>query len=677
MNQTQLTQLERGTFRDYKKKIISLINSLKQLQDFAKKLKLDRCVTSIDEVLYKISTNSFSVAVVGEFKRGKSTFINALVGEEILPADILPCSATVNRVTYGTIPRVKIVFRDGREETIEIDKLGEYVTKLTPESEEVAATVKEAIVYYPVHYCHNNVDIIDTPGLNDEERMTEVTLSLLPSVDVAIMVVMAQSPFSEYEREFLENNLLSCDLGKIIFVVTGIDRFNNPADIDKGLRYIEDRIQKMVMQRAKEEYGANSPEYEVYQKKIGKPRIFGLSAYQALQAKQNGDAQLLKASRFCEFEAELEKFLVVDRGTNFLQVPINRLLASATEILKTIELQKNALAMKQEDFQSAYNESIAKLGVLRERNAEEMLKIDVAAAKLKKQVQPLVAQLEYKIRTAAQSAIESIEIKPNELKNKKALSQKLAHHVSDAVQKAAQQQSLKIQSEIENGLVKEVYRLKEFAKSVISVFRGIETQFNTLDATSRFAKVASGDDLIEALAIFKGFNQIWSGDSSKLMQDAAVVTVGSVSTALAAGLVATVIGLPVTFPFVVAVGILSIFTGFTGSHLSQLFFAGDRVASLKTSFTQAVLQEIERQTQEKSLQATIERQIEEIFNALKQRLNSELECLLDDTTFTLTQLGAKRGRHEVLTEHESQELEEMRQKTELIRCSVKGLGIRG
>ncbi|MGL5879010.1 MAG: dynamin family protein, partial [Xenococcaceae cyanobacterium] len=273
MNQTQLTQLERGTFRDYKKKIISLINSLKQLQDFAKKLKLDRCVTSIDEVLYKISTNSFSVAVVGEFKRGKSTFINALVGEEILPADILPCSATVNRVTYGTIPRVKIVFRDGREETIEIDKLGEYVTKLTPESEEVAATVKEAIVYYPVHYCHNNVDIIDTPGLNDEERMTEVTLSLLPSVDVAIMVVMAQSPFSEYEREFLENNLLSCDLGKIIFVVTGIDRFNNPADIDKGLRYIEDRIQKMVMQRAKEEYGANSPEYEVYQKKIGKPRI--------------------------------------------------------------------------------------------------------------------------------------------------------------------------------------------------------------------------------------------------------------------------------------------------------------------------------------------------------------------------------------------------------------------
>lgn len=673
MHQTNLPQQYQRTFKDYKKTIISLISNLKQLQDFARKLKLDSSIDLIDEILTKISNNSFTVAVVGEFKRGKSTFINALLGEEILPADILPCSATVNRVTYGTIPRVKIIYKEGREETIEVEQLGEYVTKLTPEAEEVAATIQEAIVYYPVHYCQNNVDIIDTPGLNDEESMTDVTLSLLPSVDVAIMVVMVQSPFSEYEREFLETNLLSQDLSKIIFIATGIDRFNNPVDANKGIKYIEDRIQRLVLQRAKDEYGENSSEYQVYLKKIGKPKIFGLSAYQALQAKQNGDAQLLKDSRFCEFEAALEKFLVEERGSTFLQVPINRMLASAAEILKTIELQKNALSMKQNDFENAFHRSISKLKDLRQRNAEEMLRIDESAARLKQQVQPLIPQLEYEIKVAVHQAIDALEIKPIELKNKRAIAQKLGRHVSEAIQRTVQKQSNKIQNEIEHGLVKEVHRLKEFANSVIRVFQGIETQFNTLDTANRFASVASSEDLMASLAVFKGFNEIWSDDKEKSIQDAAVGTVGSISTAVAAGLVATAIGLPVTFHFIVAVGILSLFTGFTGSHLSKKIFASDRVASLKSSFYQLVLKDLQEQLQTNSLQIKVDRQIDDTFNALKQRLNSELESLLDNTTSTLTQLGAKRGRNEVMNEHERQELEQMRQKTEQIINNAKEL----
>jgi predicted GTPase len=663
MNQTNLSRQEQGTFRDYQKIVISLSNDLKQLQDFSRKLNLHSSIELIEQVLAKLSTNSFTVAVVGEFKRGKSTFINALLGEEILPADILPCSATVNRITYGTIPRVKILYQDGGEQIIEVGMLNDYVTKLTPEAEAIAATIKEAIVYYPVHFCQNNVDIIDTPGLNDEEKMTEVTLSLLPSVDVAIMVMMVQSPFSDYEREFLETNLLSQDLSKIIFVVTGIDRFNNPIEVDKGLQYIEERIQKLVLQRAKDEYGETAPQYQAYKQKIGKPKLFGLSAYQALQAKQNGDAQLFQVSRFGEFESALEKFLVEERGKTVLQVPLNRIVASATEILKTIELQKNALAMKQDDFQNAYDESINKLTILREKNAEEMLRIDATAANLKQQVQPLIAELEYKLKRAVYQTIDRLEIKSNELKNKQALSQKLARHVSEAVQKIAQKQSSKIQNAIENGLIEEVYRLKEFANSVAQVFEGIETKFNTLESANRFISIASEEDLISTLAIFKGFNHIWSNNKEKSIQDAAVGTMGSLSTAVAAGVVATVIGLPITFHLIVAVGILSLVTGFTGSKLSQKIFAGDRVAALKASFFQAYLQELEQQLKGNSLQPKVNRHIDDTFNALKQRLNSELECLLDNTTFTLTQLGAKRGRHEVMTAHEYEELEQMYQKT--------------
>ena len=87
-----------------------------------------------------------------------------------------------------------MVFKDGVHQEVAIDRLEDYVTKLTAESEDIAANVKEAIVSYPVAYCQNNVDIIDTPGLNDESNMDEVTLSVLPHVDAAIMVILAQPP---------------------------------------------------------------------------------------------------------------------------------------------------------------------------------------------------------------------------------------------------------------------------------------------------------------------------------------------------------------------------------------------------------------------------------------------------------------------------------------------------
>jgi Dynamin family len=117
-----------------------------------------------------------------------------LLGRNVLPADILPTTATLNRVVYGLRPAVSI-FKDGRSEEIEIDQLSDYVTKFTSESRQVAASIAEAVVSYPVPYLRNNVEIYDTPGLNDEESMTAVTDSVVPSVDAAILVIIPQSPF--------------------------------------------------------------------------------------------------------------------------------------------------------------------------------------------------------------------------------------------------------------------------------------------------------------------------------------------------------------------------------------------------------------------------------------------------------------------------------------------------
>ena len=354
-------------FADFNKVLSTLINDLKKLRDFAKKLKMEKTIFLIDDVVDRVQKTAFSIAVVGEFKRGKSTFINALLGQEILPVDVLPCSAALNRVAYGVQPLVKIVFRNGREEEVAIDKLADYVTMLTPESEKTAASVKEAVVYYPVDYCQNYVNIIDTPGLHNLVNMNEIVLSVLPQVDVAIMVTMAQYPFTEYEREFIETQLLTHDLGRIIFVVNGIDLYKNPGEAEKVTKYIQDSIKKFVMERIKNTYGEDSPQYEVCRKQLGTVQVFALSAYQALQAKVSHDKHLLTQSRFPEFEAALEKFITQERASTFLQVPVNRAINSAIELLKTISIQENALATKQEEFRVAYDNSVADIKAMRDK----------------------------------------------------------------------------------------------------------------------------------------------------------------------------------------------------------------------------------------------------------------------------------------------------------------------
>ncbi|MEZ2228939.1 MAG: dynamin family protein [Microcoleus sp.] len=654
---------------EFTKTLAILVSDLKKLKAFYSKLKIVN-FSLLDDVITKLENQSFSVAIIGEFKRGKSFLINALLGKAILPTDIRPCSASINRITYGLNPLVKIIFKDGREEEVAIDKLTNYVTKLTKESKKIASNVKEAVIYYPTHYCQNNVDIIDTPGLNDNDSMDQVTLSVLPKVDAAIVVILAQSPFGESERAFIEDKLMISDLGRIIFVVNAIDRCNTPEDAKTAVSFIRERIQENLLDKAKKKYGENSPEYEVNQKKIGTPRVFGLSAFQALNAKTNHDDTLLATSHFPEFEAALEKFLAEERGATVLQVPINRAIASATEILKTISIQENGLAMEGEKFDAAYDKSVAEIKELRSKKAKEMGLIEDAAENVKHEVQPLVVSLEGELKQAVNRVITATEIDPSELSNKKALQEKLARKVSNAVQKAALEISEKIRDQIEHGLVEEVNRLQEFTKTVDQALQHIEMQFISVDVDEKEEKNAVVGGLAAALAIYTGFGGISSGYQEAGYKGAAVGAVGSVGTMVAAGVIAGVIGFPVTIPVVIAVSVLSYFTG---GWLTKTVFGGERVEHFKENYRKEALELIENQLKQNHIDRQVNQQIDNTFGALKQKVRQEVETLLENTQSTLTDLRANRERKIVLNENQLQELKQMKEDTKRIQDSAQRL----
>jgi GTPase Era involved in 16S rRNA processing/polyhydroxyalkanoate synthesis regulator phasin len=435
---------------DYRQSLLKIISSLKYLQDLSQELNLTNLVEIISESLKRIENNSFKIVVLGDFNRGKSTFINALLGQEILPSDILATTATPSRIIYSLTPAAKVAFKDGSEQEIEILELSNYVTKLTSKSEATAAKIKEAIVYYPIPYCQNNVEIIDTPGLSDDEEMTAVTYTMINQCDLVIMVISAQSPFSISEGEFFTNTLLENGINHVLFVVNRIDAFPSHEDAIKVISLIKNRIKKCIKDWSVQQL--NSPDNL---RKIGNFKIFGISAFEALQAKQSHNQQLLAKSLFVNFEYALKTLINQQRGLIQLEITNNRIINWSQEILKIILEQESMLKQKQLKFnvssKSINNEIILLIRLL----SEIMQSINVTLTGIKQQITTSYFQLENNLKQISKQIIESSILNINEEKN-------LAERVSNYLQTATIELANKIQSETKQALSTEWLRVKDF-----------------------------------------------------------------------------------------------------------------------------------------------------------------------------------------------------------------------
>lgn len=213
----------------YQNMLTEIMTQTESLKRICTKLELKQHTVSLDQVSDRLRNHVFRVGILGEFKRGKSTVINALLGQEVVPADILPCTATLNRVTWDVKPHARIIFKkdsSGKGPTdvnLPVEELSSYVTKLTEQSESQAQQVEEAVVSYPCRFCQNGVEIIDTPGLNDDERMDIISENVIPTLDAIIMVVTPGAPFSMSEANFVRSKIMTSDLSRLIFVVNKID----------------------------------------------------------------------------------------------------------------------------------------------------------------------------------------------------------------------------------------------------------------------------------------------------------------------------------------------------------------------------------------------------------------------------------------------------------------------
>lgn len=270
---------------------------------------------TVKNTAWQISSQTYRVAVIGGFKRGKSSLVNAIIGTNILPTDVLPMTAAVTRVIYGSERRILIKYKDGNIQEGTVEELIDFATKYDLKKEETALSVREIEVSYPSVFCKNHIEIIDTPGLNDNESMSAVTLSVIGDVDAAIVVISAKEPLSLTEQNLIVDLIRQQGIRHIIFVVTFIDVMKSDKDKDKIINFISGRISKEVFELAVNDDSIDSDKAGNILKN---PAIFGVSSSQAMDSFVNGNEDLLKESRFPQFKQELFALLTAAQSADLI-----------------------------------------------------------------------------------------------------------------------------------------------------------------------------------------------------------------------------------------------------------------------------------------------------------------------------------------------------------------------
>lgn len=256
---------------------------------------------SFAELNEKLTANVFNLVVVGQFKRGKTCLIDALMGSEILPVAVVPLTSIVTVLKFGEEVSATVFYEDGRREEIDPARIDEYVTESgNPKN---IKKIHEVVITYPSDYLRDGVRLIDTPGVGSVyQHNTDVAYRYLPKSDAALFLLSVDQPLGQAEIDFLTDVRQYAD--RIFFLLNKIDYLTD-GEIEESLRFSRTTLRDLMGSDVK---------------------IFPISARQALDGKLGGSTELLQKSRLPIFSAALDQFLLHEKGRVLLVSVANSLL---------------------------------------------------------------------------------------------------------------------------------------------------------------------------------------------------------------------------------------------------------------------------------------------------------------------------------------------------------------
>lgn len=376
-------------YASFKAKQERLANLLKTSSEVIAELQMNKFQENLSRLSEKVHNDAFKIQVVGTFKNGKSTFINSFLGEEVLPAYALPCTAVINEVKYGKEKKAVLYFRNPLPEVlpaeipdearahmekhnmkdippmeIPYDEIEDYVVipiGKDPKEMLLESPYEKVELFWPLELLKNGVEIIDSPGLNEHATRTKVTTDYLSRADAILFVLNAEALCSQEEMRFIENDLKGQEFEETFFVVNRFD-------------LIRERERPRLQQFAK----MKLMDYTT----LGDSAFFFVSARDALDGKLDGDTELLARSGMGPFEKRLSEFLVKQKGKAKLSQPAKELkrILNQEALFNIIPQQRKMLSSSLDELRERYSAVQPQLNALRlkktQLHSQLMLRIE-------------------------------------------------------------------------------------------------------------------------------------------------------------------------------------------------------------------------------------------------------------------------------------------------------------
>lgn len=265
----------------------------------------------------KLRNDQFYLAVLGQFKRGKSTFINALLEEGLLPTGVIPLTSVVTVLHYGPETLIQVIYRDQRTEEVSRERLFDIITeKGNPGNELKVDYVKIA---YPSPFLEQGLVLADTPGVGSLQKAnTTETLAYLPRIDAAVFLLSADQPLNTEEVNFLRQS--SQIIPHLFFVLNKMDLVR-PEELRESLDYCQTMLEK----------------------DFPSTKIYPVSSRQSLEGSSEQSGILL-------LKQEIEEFLHQKGQAIELQGNVGRIHRVITQLKETDNLQKKAYLLSEQEL---------------------------------------------------------------------------------------------------------------------------------------------------------------------------------------------------------------------------------------------------------------------------------------------------------------------------------------
>ena len=391
----------------YQEKMIQLDEKIDTAIEICEKYNDVEHIEKLQKLKVSIKEDNFQLIVVGEFSVGKSTLVNALIGDNILPSDPNPTTMMLNVIKNGEKePRYKILYKDGNETIVNKEEFERMVAqnesdKKTKneiiqdyyEEEKRKFSIKNAEILIKNDFGKMGIDIVDTPGMNDiNTAREEITLTYIPKSDAAIIVSSVTLPLPKSEMDFIKTQLLGHQITKLFVAANFADTLRAESD------------RKAMFERYSNELeGIVPPE-----------RIFLVSARKALKYKRQLAGETFKKpiktyeeSGFAEFEKGVLDYLANDRGSIKLQRYSSWYVTILNEIVEsTLEHRKQAIFLSKEALEEEVAKLIKNVTVLEKQYYRELEK---AANELIAKKTIFSKQYEKKLKQMGEAALDEVK----------------------------------------------------------------------------------------------------------------------------------------------------------------------------------------------------------------------------------------------------------------------------